>query len=189
MNVKDSRHVDVQDVLMRMGSGESRTAFELRHPGFRASWFIAAVRQLHRDDRSSLNFPVELCTTEEELIFSSSACELITRFGLAPFFIVHPDHPWGVVPAAFDFTRGIVKAEEMKQWRARYRKCSQLQQIMIATLIWLFQEKAKDTVWLRRVPCTWTLSAAAEVLSKNNSLGLWLTLIICGGAMQFHKVK
>ncbi|WP_350305922.1 hypothetical protein [Photorhabdus viridis] len=135
MNFEKCRDIDVQDMLVAMRSGESRAAFELLHPGFRVSWFIAAVRRLHQADRSSLDFPAELRISGGEKGGSCCVDELITRFSLTPFFITQPEHPWGVEPAAFDFTRGIVKAEEMKQWRARYRKCSQLQQIMIATLI------------------------------------------------------
>lgn len=186
MNFENSRDIDVQDMLVAMRSGESRAAFELRHPGFRASWFIAAVGRLHKDDRLSLDVPAELHISREEAVSPCSVYELITRFSLTPFFITQPEHPWGAVPAAFDFTRGIVKAEEMKQWRARYRKCSQLQQIMIATLIWLYQERAKDSVWLRRVSCTWTLSDAADVLSGKNALGLWLALIIRGPGMHAY---
>ncbi|MDI9267147.1 hypothetical protein QMZ29_03775 [Serratia sp. PF-27] len=149
----------------------------------RAAWFVAAVSRLASDERKRLRLPEELNAdqvyAQQSDSFDRQVRNVITLFDLTCFFDFNRpgQQHQTIAPAAFDYEAGLVKPEEMKKWRAGYRKRSQIQQIMIATLIWLYQGKIKDTTWLRRVPCTWSLGDVLKTLHDKRMLSVWMNLI------------
>lgn len=79
-------------------------------------------------------------------------------------------------PAAYNERTGEHYPQEMAQWRATYRAMAPHCQMVVATVIWLYQSGA-DSTWMRRVPCTWRADEAIHYLNDAGCLGLWLELI------------
>jgi hypothetical protein len=85
-------------------------------------------------------------------------------------------HHHAVRPRGYDYSVDSVDSKEMETWRADYRKLSTAQQVLAASIIWLFR-RGKDRVWLRRVPCTWRATLALRVLRNHRALSDWGRLI------------
>lgn len=78
-------------------------------------------------------------------------------------------------PAGYDFDRDEVIPLGMEQWRADYRSMPDDRQMLAASIIWLYRA-GKDTVWLRRVPCTWHAAEAIARMKSSGSLLDWACL-------------
>ncbi len=86
------------------------------------------------------------------------------------------EHHRSVCPAAYNERTGEHHPEEMARWRADFRAMAPEQQMMAATIIWLYRS-GPDSIWLRRVPCTWKASEALCYMHDAGCLTLWLQLI------------
>jgi hypothetical protein len=86
------------------------------------------------------------------------------------------EHHRSICPAAYNEYTGEVDPAEMAQWRADFRAMAPEQQMMAATLVWLYQS-GSDSTWLRRVPCTWFALDALHYLRDADCISLWLQLI------------
>lgn len=185
ITTEPGKYPDVQQILNILGNADERDVFASCYPDYRVSKFIAAVDRLLEEERQHLVPPPSFVKASDALKGSSRNGHLIrdviSEFDLENFFEYTEvsSGKFKVVPRAYDYVQDNVIPEEMKQWRARYRKCSQVQQIFIATLVWLYQEKTKDTTWLRRVPCIWSLTDAIGILNRKGGLSIWWKLISC----------
>lgn len=81
-----------------------------------------------------------------------------------------------VCPAAYNERTGEHHPEEMARWRADFRAMRPEQQMMAATIVWLYRS-GSDSIWLRRVPCTWRASEALHYMHDAGCLALWLRLV------------
>jgi hypothetical protein len=81
-----------------------------------------------------------------------------------------------ICPAAYNERTGEHHPEEMARWRAEFRGMAPEQQMMAATIIWLYQS-GPDSTWLRRVPCTWRAGEAMQYMRDAGCLSLWLSLV------------
>nr|WP_315591692.1 hypothetical protein [uncultured Cupriavidus sp.] len=81
-----------------------------------------------------------------------------------------------VCPAAYNERTGEHYAEEMARWRADFRAMSPEQQMMTTTIVWMYRS-GPDSIWLRRVPCTWKASEALHYMRDTGCLALWLQLV------------
>lgn len=81
-----------------------------------------------------------------------------------------------VCPAAYNVRTGEHHAAEMARWRAEFRAMAPECQMMVATIVWLYQS-GPDSTWLRRVPCTWRATEALHSLRDAGCLALWLRLV------------
>lgn len=79
-------------------------------------------------------------------------------------------------PAAYNEPTDKRYPEDMARWRANFRGMTPEQQMMAATIIWLYRGGA-DSIWLRRVPCTWKATEALHYMQDAGCLALWLQLI------------
>ena len=79
-------------------------------------------------------------------------------------------------PAAYNERTGEHYAEEMARWRAHYRSLSPERKMMTATIVWMYRA-GPDSIWLRRVPCTWRASEALHYMYDSGCLALWLQLV------------
>lgn len=79
-------------------------------------------------------------------------------------------------PTAYNRRIGEPFPSEMAQWRAHFRAMAPEQQMMAATVIWMYQA-GPDSTWLRRVPCTWHAHEALHYLSDAGCLERWLALV------------
>lgn len=86
------------------------------------------------------------------------------------------DHHRSVCPAAYNERTGEHYAEEMASWRADFRAMSPEQQMVAATLVWMYRA-GPDSIWLRRVPCTWKASEALHYMRDTGCLAVWLQLV------------
>jgi hypothetical protein len=81
-----------------------------------------------------------------------------------------------ICPAAYNERTGEHYPDEMARWRADYRAMTPEQQMMVSTIVWLYRD-GPDSIWLRRVPCTWRASEALHYMHDAGCLSLWLKLI------------
>lgn len=82
----------------------------------------------------------------------------------------------GICPAAYDERSGEHHPAEMAAWRAVFRAMAPEQQMMAATIVWLYRSGA-DSTWLRRVPCTWRAHEALRYMHDAGCLTIWVRLI------------
>jgi hypothetical protein len=85
-------------------------------------------------------------------------------------------HHHAVRPRGYDYSVDALDPKDMETWRSDYRNMHPTQQILAASIIWLYRG-GKDHVWLRRVPCTWRATEALHVLRVNRALSDWGRLI------------
>lgn len=79
-------------------------------------------------------------------------------------------------PNAYDPRTGVTYAVETARWRADFRDLAPERQMVAATIIWLYRA-GSDSIWLRRVPCSWTATEALSYLYDAGVLGHWARLI------------
>lgn len=82
----------------------------------------------------------------------------------------------GVCPAAYNERTGEHYPQEMARWRADFRAMTPEQQMVATTIIWMYRA-GPDSIWLRRVPCTWKASEALHYMHDTGCLSVWLQLI------------
>ncbi|WP_338801909.1 hypothetical protein V9L13_06445 [Pseudomonas sp. RSB 5.4] len=81
-----------------------------------------------------------------------------------------------VYPSAYNACTGENYPEEMARWRADFRAMSPEQQMVVTTIVWMYRS-GPDSIWLRRVPCTWKASEALHYMHDAGCLSLWLQLV------------
>ncbi|WP_423382467.1 hypothetical protein [Burkholderia sp. LMG 32019] len=81
-----------------------------------------------------------------------------------------------ICPAAYDERSGEHHPAEMAEWRAAFRAMAPEQQMMAATIVWMYRSGA-DSIWLRRVPCTWRAQEALRYMRDAGCLAIWIRLI------------
>jgi hypothetical protein len=81
-----------------------------------------------------------------------------------------------VCPAAYNERTGEHDPQEMARWRADFRAMTPEQQMMAATIVWMYRS-GPDSIWLRRVPCTWKATEALHYMRDTDCLALWLQLV------------
>ncbi|WP_423369809.1 hypothetical protein [Burkholderia sp. LMG 32019] len=81
-----------------------------------------------------------------------------------------------ICPAAYDERSGEHHPAEMAEWRAAFRAMAPEQQMMAATIVWMYRSGA-DSIWLRRVPCTWLAQEALRYMGDAGCLTIWIRLI------------
>jgi hypothetical protein len=86
------------------------------------------------------------------------------------------EHHRSICPSAYNERTGEHYPEEMARWRADFRAMSPEQQMVAATIVWMYR-CGPDSIWLRRVPCTWKASEALHTLRDTGCLALWLQLV------------
>ncbi len=91
------------------------------------------------------------------------------------------EHHRGVVPGGYSERTGQTFPHEMAAWRADFRAMAPAQQMLAATIVWLYQS-GPDSTWLRRVPCTWPASEAIQYMRDAGCIRDWLRLVaLCPG--------
>lgn len=86
------------------------------------------------------------------------------------------EHHRSIRPAAYDERTGEHDPEGMALWRADFRAMPPEQQMMVTTIVWMYRA-GPDSIWLRRVPCTWRASEALHYMRDTGCLDVWLQLI------------
>lgn len=86
------------------------------------------------------------------------------------------EHHRSFCPSAYNERTGEHYPEEMARWRADFRAMSPEQQMVATTIVWMYRA-GPDSIWLRRVPCTWKASEALHYMHDTGCLSLWLQLV------------
>lgn len=102
----------------------------------------------------------------------------IRQLRLFPLFARtrHGEYHRSVCPAAYNERTGEHHPEEMARWRASFREMSPEQQMVAASIVWMYRS-GPDSIWLRRVPCTWKASEALHYMRDTDCLDVWLQLV------------
>lgn len=111
--------------------------------------------------------------------FHFQLTQVIGQYELAGLFSMDGagPHHHSVRPRGYDYFLDAVDAFGMEQWRADYRAMAPSQQMMAATIIWLYRG-GKDNRWLRRVPCTWSVEEGFRALNAAGAFDDWLRLVV-----------
>ena len=109
-----------------------------------------------------------------DAVFHGHLQQTLDRYELGCLFVDDAPgrHHHMVRPRGYDYSVDAVNPKEMETWRAEYRKMCPAQQVLAASIIWLYRG-GKDRVWLRRVPCTWQATEALGVLRADRALSDW----------------
>ncbi len=110
--------------------------------------------------------------------FNEALPHAIRQLGLSRLFARTHDgeHHRSVCPAAYNERTGEHHPQEMARWRADFRAMSPEQQMVAATMVWMYRA-GPDSIWLRRVPCTWKASEALHYMRDTGCLAVWLQLV------------
>ena len=111
-------------------------------------------------------------------LFNNHLRDAIVRFGLTSLFCDNGPgrHHHAIRPTGYDYHADAVDAWGMERWRADYRAMAEAQQMLAASIIWLYRG-GKDKRWLRRVPCTWHAADAIDEMRRRDVLTDWGCLI------------
>lgn len=110
--------------------------------------------------------------------FYEALQQAIRKLNLFKLFAKTQDgeHHRRICPSAYNERTGEHYPEEMARWRAEFRAMSPEQQMMTATVVWMYRS-GSDSIWLRRVPCTWKASEALHYMRDTGCLAVWLQLV------------
>lgn len=110
--------------------------------------------------------------------FNETLQQAIRQLGLFRLFTTTHDGEYhrGICPAAYNERTGEHHPQEMAQWRADFRAMSPEQQMVAATMVWMYRA-GPDSIWLRRVSCTWKASEALHYMRDAGCLAIWLKLV------------
>jgi hypothetical protein len=111
--------------------------------------------------------------------FHAHLRRVIDRYRLDCLFVENGPGRYhhAIRPRGYDYSIDAVDPKDMETWRADYRSMHSVQQMLTASIIWLYRG-GKDHVWLRRVPCIWLAAEALQVLRQNGALPDWGRLIL-----------
>jgi hypothetical protein len=167
--------------LMFLAATDPAAAVEA-FPDFRMTRLVAA--RFDMDPVEAGNF-LGLCGAAPMPIpqhadpaFHGQLLRTLGRYGLASLFVDDAPgrHHHAIRPRGYDYTADAVDPRGMEIWRADYREMKPAQQMLAASIIWLYRG-GKDHVWLRRVPCNWQAVEALRTLRESGTLPDWGRLI------------
>ena len=184
--------VEGQDSCGSFGEGSVQTLLSLaladperakeRFPAYRLSQLVTA--RFDMDDVEATIFanlarpPATARLLHDPAPFNDHLRDAIERFGLTSLFCDNGPgrHHHAIRPPGYDYHADAVDAWGMERWRADYRSMTAAQQMLAASIIWLYRG-GKDNRWLRRVPCTWHAADAIDEMRRRDVLTDWGRLI------------
>jgi hypothetical protein len=128
--------------------------------------------------------PLELPETNGGQKFFKQLLKVLDDHDLWDFFARTPpgrrpveDHHC-IRPIGFDFTLPDQPEipNALKEWRAKYRLLSSVRQMMVATVLTLYLTR-DDKHWMIRVPKTWHVADAIDLMRSKGCLADWARLV------------
>ncbi|AQQ05365.1 hypothetical protein B0E33_18745 [Roseibium algicola] len=168
--------------MIRLSLVSANTAFK-RYPGFSLMRLVTARLDLDEIETQHLSdiFGIDPRRSEPNVakLFDEHLRKSISRYDLHSLFTddCKALYHHAIRPAGYDFYRGEVDPEGMREWRACYRGMSGARQMLAASIVWLYRA-GKDKVWLRRVPCTWQAAEAIACMQTAGVLTDWARLYL-----------
>jgi hypothetical protein len=184
--------VEGQDSFGSFGEGSVQTLLSLalanperakeRFPAYRLTQLVTA--RFDMDDVEATIFanlarpPATARLLRDTAPFNDHLRDAIGRLGLTPLFCDDGPgrHHHAIRPTGYDYHADAVDAWGMERWRADYRAMTAAQQMLAASIIWLYRG-GKDNRWLRRVPSTWHAADAIDEMRRRDVLTDWGCLI------------
>jgi hypothetical protein len=111
--------------------------------------------------------------------FAAHLLAVIDRYELNPLFTRVPDRAVNgidVRPRGIDWRTEQADADEMREWRRRYKALPAVRQMMVVTIITLYRGE-RDKTWLARLPRTWLAADAVAALLEAGALRDWGRLV------------
>jgi hypothetical protein len=111
--------------------------------------------------------------------FAAHMLDVLDRFELGPFFTRVPDRAINgidICPRGIDWRTEQVDADEMREWRRRYKALTAARQMLVATIITLYRGEP-DKTWLARLPSTWHAADGVAALQEGGALRDWGRLV------------
>ncbi|KAB2918476.1 MAG: hypothetical protein F9K29_07870 [Hyphomicrobiaceae bacterium] len=113
--------------------------------------------------------------------FTAQLRHIIDHYGLGKFFMPGRPacHGIDVRPGGIDYHTDQTDPPAMAAWRKAYKDEPPVRQMLIATILWLYNsdEKLIKKFWLHRLPCGWHAADAVNTLKHNDALRDWAQLI------------
>ena len=113
--------------------------------------------------------------------FYTHLCTVIDKYGLNDFFGHYPTegrYHHGILPRGVDWARGCKDLpEELKRFRAAYRKLSVAKQMLVATIIWLYRGSRNDGPWMTGLQRSWKAVYGILELDAAGMLEDWGELV------------
>jgi hypothetical protein len=168
----------VMELALR-SPGEAKARF----PSYRFSRLVASRLQLDDLDLESIFGILELDPLNPSMVkrrpFDHQLRHVIACYGLHSLFGDDGPGPYhhAIRPTGYDFHSDEVIPTAMERWRADYRGMADHRQMLAASIIWLYRG-GKDNCWLRRVPCTWRVADALQVLRSAGAIADWAWLFV-----------
>lgn len=109
--------------------------------------------------------------------FSEHLFDLLERRSVGRFFYRQPGtcNHYGVRPRGYRAVGALVP-KELAAWRTAYRALPAPEQMMVASLVWLYRG-GEDRIWLTRVPKSWHAADAIVALRRAGLLEDWARLV------------
>ncbi len=119
-------------------------------------------------------------TKSDDNTFSIEIQRLVDKYQLQGLFAFNPQHDQrpshhGWHPTSFDFSTG---ASNYKNWTSKFIKLPLVQQILSATLIWLYIARIGDWHIPHHEEFMWTTDDALFSLRKANAFEDWMKLFL-----------
>jgi hypothetical protein len=117
---------------------------------------------------------------ENPELFSDHLYDLMERRCVGRFFFKHPrprrEGHHAVRPRAYSFVDETIVPEEMTAWRKDYRALPAAEQMLIASVLWLYRG-GQDKTWMARLPKAWHAADAFVALRSAGLLEDWAKLV------------
>jgi hypothetical protein len=140
------------------------------------------VQRFNMDDDEARIFALSCGDTADAMTgdepFDRHLRDTIRRLGLTPLFAETGlgRYHQAIRPAGYDYDTDEVIPKDMEAWRAIYRAMPEANQMVAATIVWLYRG-GKDTVWLRRVAVAWPAIDAIAAVGRAGVLADWGLLV------------
>ncbi len=110
--------------------------------------------------------------------FNAQLWHVIDTYGLGALFERDPQFETGidVRPRGIVWRTSEVDKPAMAEWRRAYKALYEPQQMMAATIIWLYRG-GPDKTWLTRLPCSWPAPYAIIALGLAGMAPDWAKLV------------
>jgi hypothetical protein len=112
--------------------------------------------------------------------FSDHLYELMERRCVGRFFFKHPrprrEGHYAIRPRAYSIVDESIMPEEMTAWRKDYRALPAPEQMLIASVLWLYRG-GNDKTWMARLPKAWHAADALVALRAAGLIEDWAKLV------------
>lgn len=111
-------------------------------------------------------------------LFALQLHDVIEKYHLWPLYDHFPRHPAqgiDIKPTEYDWD--LHKRIDIQSWRRRYRALPEHQQMIAASIMWLYTGSAEDKTWMDRCPRKWHAADAISAMKEKGALHDWARMV------------